>query len=214
MRRAPNGTWMWNGEPSDYFEWHSDPPRNTDCGTFIADTEEWLGYPCDDHYGFVCYSDNLVLIKEEKTWEEALQHCRDLGEYDLLSSQYDHRFVRRHIEKAVTNEVWIGLRFLAGEWKWMDGDKMEQQGLPHCAPKGKHCGIRHKYSSTLEIRDCMEKRNFICYKFFNNLVLIKEEKTWEEALQHCRDLGEYDLLSLHYIHSYVSRHIGNAVTDE
>ncbi|KAK0155581.1 hypothetical protein N1851_002060 [Merluccius polli] len=169
LRRGTDGIWKWTGEPSDFFGWALRHPKNTDCGALSVATGDLLGDQCDHRHGFVCYGDNLVMVRESKTWEEALQHCRDLsdhfGRYDLLSSQYDHIYTSRHALQALTNEVWIGLRFLAGEWKWTDGDKLRnKQGLPHCAPQWKHCGTRHKYKSTLELKDCMEKRDFICYK--------------------------------------------------
>ena len=63
---------------------------------------------------------NMVLVKENKTWEEALEHCRAIGvdssqpnrryrdhKYDLVSlqSEDDHRYARDRIQEATTNEV-------------------------------------------------------------------------------------------------------------
>ncbi|CAL8336903.1 unnamed protein product [Gadus morhua 'NCC'] len=169
LHRDVDGTWGWTGEPSDSYEWLPEhPPPSSDCGLYDERTDGLLADRCDEAYPFVCYDEPLTTVRENKTWEEALQHCRDLDnnyfKYDLLSSAYDHRYANLHVQQAVTTEVWIGLRFLAGEWKWIDGEEMEYQGLPHCAPQWKHCGTRNKKNNNLELRDCMEKRNFICSK--------------------------------------------------
>ncbi|GLD74884.1 uncharacterized protein AKAME5_002621600 [Lates japonicus] len=70
----------------------------------------------------ICYYDNLVVVNENKTWEEALSYCRDMTtsdfNYDILSPHYsDYSYLRERIySRATTDEVWIGLRFLGGEW--------------------------------------------------------------------------------------------------
>ena len=67
---------------------------------------------CDNDKDFFCADNNLVLISEEKTWEEALQHCRDLPSswgmcHDLatLETHDDHVFAKGEAEKAATDEV-------------------------------------------------------------------------------------------------------------
>ena len=113
---APMASGKWTGEPSDFFGWALGHPKNTDCGALSVATGDLLGDQCDHRHGFVCYGDNLVMVRESKTWEEALQHCRDLSDqfwrYDLLSSQYDHIYTSRHALQALTNEVctlYVGL---------------------------------------------------------------------------------------------------------
>ena len=67
---------------------------------------------CEDDKKFFCADHDLVLITEEKTWEEALQHCRDLPHeldkcYDLvtLETHDDHVLAMEEAKKATTNEV-------------------------------------------------------------------------------------------------------------
>ena len=62
-----------------------------------------------------CADQKLVLITEEKTWEEALQHCRDLRLpshdmcYDLatLETPDDHVFAREEARKVTDKEVGV-----------------------------------------------------------------------------------------------------------
>lgn len=74
----------------------------------VPDKNKWYS-----DRSFMCYDEPLVLVKEKKTWEEALKHCRSLEpvdpsqpatayqnyRYDLatLLTQDDHAFAR---EKA------------------------------------------------------------------------------------------------------------------
>lgn len=59
---------------------------------------------------FMCYDEMLVLVKDNKTWEEALEHCRSLGGgdiYDLppLITDDDHQYARERAQEAITDEV-------------------------------------------------------------------------------------------------------------
>ncbi|KAI4830030.1 hypothetical protein KUCAC02_001684 [Chaenocephalus aceratus] len=114
---------------------------------------------CSDRFPFVCIRDNLVLVKENKTWREALDHCRALNSpynsnirFELVSVQpEDHNNVMNKVKEGDTEEVWAGLRFLAGHWVWVNGG----------------CGVLSKNGTgRVEITDCTEKRNFLCYSSY------------------------------------------------
>lgn len=65
---------------------------------------------CDVPHTYLCYDEDLVLVKENKTWEEALEHCRTLKEgnrYDLatLITPDDHNYARERAQYATTEEV-------------------------------------------------------------------------------------------------------------
>ncbi|KAL0149997.1 hypothetical protein M9458_054656, partial [Cirrhinus mrigala] len=67
----------------------------------------------------------LVLIRENKTWTEALRHCRN-NDMDLVSvdSEQMQRWVKMSIMKAnVSDHVWLGLRHscILGIWYWVNG---------------------------------------------------------------------------------------------
>ncbi|XP_014897064.1 macrophage mannose receptor 1-like [Poecilia latipinna] len=140
------------------------------CGSYSTITKKWKNTLCILEMSFICYADNLVVVTENKTWEEALDHCREMTnssfKYDLLSitNSSDYSYVSDRLYGATTDEIWIGLRFLGGEWWWSDGETLDhQEMLPYCPSQWEHCGTVSKYNITnWTSRDCSERRNFIC----------------------------------------------------
>ncbi|MEQ2245558.1 hypothetical protein ILYODFUR_029152 [Ilyodon furcidens] len=128
----------------------------------------WAPDGCDTLHSYMCYDETLVLVKENKTWEEALEHCRTLTEvnsYDLVTliTPDDHNYARERAQHATTDEVWTGLRYLADEWFWMLGEEVQYQDIPSCPAV--RCGVLEKNSNSLfGIRDCSQRKNFFCYK--------------------------------------------------
>ncbi|XP_075868945.1 macrophage mannose receptor 1-like [Nelusetta ayraudi] len=171
--------WSWSGGmKSDYRNWADKEPALNNCVLYKEVSQLFHAKDCARKYAAVCQDDNLVIVKEKKTWEDALNHCRKIDsscegspkactyKYNLLSLQdSDYQYVRDRIYSATTDEVWTGLRFLAGSWWWMDGRKVTNNGqLPSCPSQQRHCGTLSKYdTNNWIIRDCAEKRNFVCY---------------------------------------------------
>lgn len=97
----------------------SDTSQNGDC--VYKHDGVWWGRGCHYNHSFMCYDEKLVLVKENKTWEEALNHCRFLGavdtndpnspyrnhRYDLatLITTDDHTYARERAQQATTDEV-------------------------------------------------------------------------------------------------------------
>ncbi|XP_014852426.1 PREDICTED: struthiocalcin-1-like [Poecilia mexicana] len=140
-----------------------------------SETFNMAAQNCDKQFPFLCVSDNVVLVKENRSWEEALEHCRGLGSsshsdlrYDLLSLQpgEEHAYMVRKVLEADTEEVWTGLRFLAGDWLWVNGADMLYTDLPSCPTPGQHCGSLSKDETVgVKTRDCLERKNFLCYGY-------------------------------------------------
>ncbi|GAA6224421.1 uncharacterized protein LOC108888259 [Lates japonicus] len=163
---AKSSEWA-DGEPSHPDE---DLSATKDCGSLIPATKQWNSMLCSKELQPLCYYDNLVVVNENKTWEEALSYCRDMTtsdfNYDILSPHYsDYSYLRERIySRATTDEVWIGLRFLGGEWWLVSGEELNQEMLPECPSQWNHCGTLSKHDTNNWItRDCSERRNFICY---------------------------------------------------
>ncbi|XP_028281941.1 macrophage mannose receptor 1-like [Parambassis ranga] len=178
-------TWRWaENITSNYRNWAPGEPLNDDCGSLYYNplllSGRWHSNVCSEKLSFLCYDDNLVVVKENKTWEAALEYCQKMEEpcnnstesckksYDLLSltDMSDYNYVRDRIYRATTDEVWVGLRFLGGKWWWLNGEKAGQKEmLPDCPSNTvRHCGTMSKYgTNNWIIRDCSQKRNFICY---------------------------------------------------
>ncbi|XP_029945742.1 macrophage mannose receptor 1-like [Salarias fasciatus] len=168
-------TWKWSAGFSDYRSWDQGEPDNSSGCVSISSFEKKMATKnCNDSYPFICSNDNIVVVKENKTWEEALEHCRALTSpsnshdvYDLVSVQPgdDQDYVMTRVIEADTEEVWVSLRFLAGYWRWVTGADMLYPDLPACPLDWKHCGALSKANRTsVETRDCVERKNFLCYR--------------------------------------------------
>lgn len=98
-----------------------DPDYGENCA--FKSEEEWRSKTCDEERTFMCYNEKLVLVKERKTWEGALHHCRGLKavdpsqpanayqnhRYDLatLITEDDHIFAREKAQETDSQSVWL-----------------------------------------------------------------------------------------------------------
>uniref|UniRef100_A0A3P9D3P6 C-type lectin domain-containing protein n=1 Tax=Maylandia zebra TaxID=106582 RepID=A0A3P9D3P6_9CICH len=131
-------------------------------------------------------------IREDKTWEEAQKYCRE--NYADLASVFDMADMERLREsKEYEGKAWIGL---FNTWRWSDGSNFS---FRHWDMESFNDGQNRKCAVTLLNRsgkwssdECNNKNPFFCY---DKLILINENKTWEEALDYCR-LHHTDLVSI------------------
>ncbi|XP_041637848.1 secretory phospholipase A2 receptor-like [Cheilinus undulatus] len=167
-------TWTWSTGLSEYREWGEDQPDDShDCVTISSKSKDMATRDCSSRIPFICFNDNLILVKENKTWEESLEHCRGMRSdyhqdhrYELVSVQpgYEHSILMTTIEESDTEEVWAGLRFMEGHWWWVNGADMRFD-LPICPVQWQHCGALSKNDTVaMKNRDCLEKKNFLCYR--------------------------------------------------
>lgn len=170
-------SWGWSTGVSEYTHWGPDQPGNNgNCVTISSTTKDMAAQNCSSRFPFICFTDNLVLVKENKTWEDALEHCRTMRSphhyqqyfrYDLVSVQpgEDQEIVITTILDSDTEEVWTGLRFMEGYWWWVNGADMLYSNLPVCPLEWEHCGALSKNDTVNMLnRDCLEKKNFLCYR--------------------------------------------------
>ncbi|KAE8297606.1 hypothetical protein D5F01_LYC04234 [Larimichthys crocea] len=159
-------TWKWSTGLSDYADegWH----QNIDgsCASISSRSKLMVPQNCEDRFPFICYKDNLILIKENKTWEEALEYCMIVG-YKLVSVQpgADHANMMSMIEyEGGTEKVWTGLRFLAGHWVFTNRVTVSYSDLPLCPVEEQHCGaFLRDDTAGIHPTNCLEKWNFLCY---------------------------------------------------
>ncbi|KAF3847040.1 hypothetical protein F7725_004118 [Dissostichus mawsoni] len=113
-------------------------------GESWRNSHTWADYQCDRRERFLCYNETLVLVKRKKTWDQALRHCRLLEaknpqkavnlrwnyRYDLASvlTPDDRAYARLRAGEASTDQVWTGLRLLAGQWFWTGDGEAVQEG--------------------------------------------------------------------------------------
>ncbi|KAF5893780.1 macrophage mannose receptor 1-like, partial [Clarias magur] len=185
------GFWFWvAGETICYQNWApGNETRVEDCGN-VKRTGAMLSDIMSSVMHFVLlFSAPLIVIKEEKTWREALRFCRQ-NHVELVSIESEEMqdWVGVVTQKAfsnVTSRVWIGLRHTCalGFWYWVAGETIcYQNWAPGNGTGVEDCGDVERTGAMLS-----DKRT--------PLIVIKEEKTWREALWFCRQ-NHVDLVSV------------------
>ncbi|KAL3054418.1 hypothetical protein OYC64_006700 [Pagothenia borchgrevinki] len=189
FQETPDLKWKWSetdeiANVTNSPNWDSGEPNNINenCGLIYKNTDKWHDNRCDNKHSFLCYNETLVLVKMKKTWDQALMHCRlleaenpnepvDLSwnyRYDLASllTEDDRAYARLRAGEASTDQVWTGLRFLAGQWFWMgDGEAVQLNKEMQCDRTQSFCGVLVNNSNNLhETEDCSKKLNFLCYR--------------------------------------------------
>ncbi|XP_048866070.1 low affinity immunoglobulin epsilon Fc receptor-like isoform X7 [Brienomyrus brachyistius] len=114
--------------------------------------------------------ENLVLINETMTWNQALKYCRRYGG-DLVSIHDEEiqHWVEEKVKLASTAHVWLGLRFtcVLNFWFWVSAETRCYQnwapgngsGIDECGKTGAmESAGRYRWVSLSET----EKLNFIC----------------------------------------------------
>ncbi|XP_029931785.1 snaclec 5-like [Myripristis murdjan] len=110
----------------------------------------------------------LILIRENKTWAEALDYCRE--NYNDLVSVYDRHIQGWAAEKAKLADspyVWLGIRYTCtmGFWFWVGGQQpcyenwAQGKGTGDCEMSG--AMERAGDSQWFSLSDA-QRLNFIC----------------------------------------------------
>ncbi|KAM6940572.1 dromaiocalcin-1-like [Xenentodon cancila] len=111
----------------------------------------------------------MIVVQEEKTWEEALEHCRGIHtNLTSLLSETENLLAQTKMQHGnITERVWIGLCYLEDSWMWLNGDPLKYKAWNRTGdqedqcPLWRGCGALTK-EGTWENRDCGEKLSFIC----------------------------------------------------
>ncbi|XP_062410771.1 macrophage mannose receptor 1-like [Sardina pilchardus] len=116
-----------DGSSSSFRHWKDGEPDNQGVAcTEIEPSGQWKDAGCKYPSNFICYEDELVLVRENKTWREALQYCRD-HHVDLVSvtSERVQRWVSERAKGASTAHVWVGLLHCYSlGWYWVSGQNV------------------------------------------------------------------------------------------
>lgn len=184
--------WFWSGggEASTFF-WADTQPNSLQETYVLMKNNKWHVADGLKRTHYLCY--NVIVVREAKTWEEALEHCR-LHHRDLASvaSETEQLLIQRELQKYDdATQVWTGLRFFPGGWLWVDNQTLEyeawgQGGRPECPEVKLKCAtfrvMEGSDSSTnivntligvnggidgkisvWEAHDCEKRLPFICY---------------------------------------------------
>ncbi|XP_034006139.1 macrophage mannose receptor 1-like [Trematomus bernacchii] len=186
-------------------EWGRNPDEPNNLGdnpencVVIRALRKWHDVHCPEIHKFICYNETgqekyFVIDEPELNWLQAQSYCRE-NHTDLVSgiTHINSTEFKERVNKLNNQGLWIGL--FREIWSWSDGknfsfrhwdpDSLEDETSKTCAmtkPNG-------KWSSD----NCMDPKPFYCYD--DKVILIKESKTWDEALTYCREKHR-DLVSI------------------
>ncbi|KAI4798327.1 hypothetical protein KUCAC02_022132 [Chaenocephalus aceratus] len=107
--------WSWSdGKNVSFRNWDPDsfPDEASKTCATTTPNGKWNSDECTDQKPFYCYDDKVILIKEKKTWDEALTYCRE-KHHDLVSitDRHQQRWVEKRAKMADTEFVWLGMRY-------------------------------------------------------------------------------------------------------
>ncbi|KAF3839877.1 hypothetical protein F7725_018594 [Dissostichus mawsoni] len=187
--------WIWHwslpDENLDFFRWKDGPPqiKNDDACAFMDKDGEWIVSDCGTKRSFVCHGNEvasgLIIVTETKSWRDAQNHCRGLSS-DLISIHSAEENEAVH-DLSESENVWIGL--FKDSWKWSDGSMSSFRYWLPAQPnylQGQNCtAVIFKNQGKWNDLKCARKRSFVCQG--GNLILVRKNMTWIEAMGYCRD---------------------------
>uniref|UniRef100_A0A8C2CB81 C-type lectin domain-containing protein n=1 Tax=Cyprinus carpio TaxID=7962 RepID=A0A8C2CB81_CYPCA len=195
-------TWIWSlSDPAFYTEhesqfrnWGSNQSNGDGDCVYMEKDGQWHDLDCSQTRHFICYngsSKGFVSVQEKKNWTEAQKYCR---QYHTDLARVRNQSENQQIQNITTDDqVWIGLHRL---WVWSDNSTSTfthwQSNRSTTSNTNHDCALIDRQGRWTD-EDCSNQRPFVCYD--DKLVLIRENKTWTEALRHCRNM-DMDLVSV------------------
>uniref|UniRef100_A0A8B9GVT7 C-type lectin domain-containing protein n=1 Tax=Astyanax mexicanus TaxID=7994 RepID=A0A8B9GVT7_ASTMX len=171
-------SWVWSDSSGSSFRfWNTNQPSNIkgqDCMVVTTNpTGRWNDVSCANANFFICQGDDLVLVRENSTWSEAVSYCRE-HHMDLVSvlSKWQQQSVERKASLASSSHVWLGLRYTCtfGFWFWTrDGEAgcYQNWATGQGTVGSKDCSMAGAMESSGEHqwvqRPQSERFNFICF---------------------------------------------------
>ncbi|KAJ8272588.1 hypothetical protein GJAV_G00090980 [Gymnothorax javanicus] len=163
---------MWSDQSQfSYHNWDetSKEGKDPNC-TAVGSSGKWKKDECSEEKPFYCYDDDLILVRENHTWDEALDYCRR-HHSDLVSVYTEslQHWVKRRAQQASTDHVWLGLLFscISKSWYWVNEDRVcyqnwaSQNLQDDCGRMG---AIESRGGQKWHKLPKTERLNFICSK--------------------------------------------------
>uniref|UniRef100_A0A671NVG3 C-type mannose receptor 2-like n=2 Tax=Sinocyclocheilus anshuiensis TaxID=1608454 RepID=A0A671NVG3_9TELE len=205
LQKTGRDEWYWSsGEPALYLNWATGEPEGRDyCAMML--NGEWHDLPCNYNQHFICNNTNtgLVFVNQLMNWRDAQSYCRQ-NHIDLVSVRNQNE--SQQVQKIISDNhssgsyIWIGLFRVRDSWQWSDqsdssfrywktGQLDNWGGSENCAL------IEMNAQGQWHDVPCTSQYPFVCHEDAE-LILIKENLTWSEALRYCRQ-NHVDLVLVH-----------------
>lgn len=122
-------TWTWSDNNNSSFRnWDQDEVYTQQLSgqrcARLGHNNTWMSDNCTEEHPFICYDNQMMLVRENKTWEEALYYCRrNHGDLAVMTSVQQLNMVQERANMADSTFVWVGLHYTCflEEWLWVDG---------------------------------------------------------------------------------------------
>ncbi|XP_050964464.1 macrophage mannose receptor 1 isoform X1 [Labeo rohita] len=207
LQKTGRDKWQWSsGEPALYLNWATGQPEGRDyCGMML--NGQWEDLPCNSAQHFICNNTNtgLILVNQTMNWTDAQRYCRQ-NHIDLVSVRNQNE--NQQVEQFISDRnlsgswIWIGLFRVRDSWQWSDQSDSSfrywKSGEPNNAGGVENCAaVNQSFQGRWHDTSCTNQFSFVCHEDFDSeLILIKENLTWSEALSYCRQ-NHVDLVSVH-----------------
>ncbi|KAL7846159.1 hypothetical protein AOLI_G00243510 [Acnodon oligacanthus] len=186
LQKGDGQEWLWSLEDGtsfidgqSYTNWNAGEPNNEakyNSSVFMRADGKWTDDNMMNPWPFMCYTERLILIKQNLTWREALTYCRD-HHVDLVSvhSEEIQVWVEEVAPKASTEHVWLGLRHTCtqGFWYWVSGFSICYEswapgngtGGEDCSPVERTGAVQSRGGQQWVSLPEDHKLNFICLTY-------------------------------------------------
>ncbi|MED6244186.1 hypothetical protein ATANTOWER_029865 [Ataeniobius toweri] len=214
--------WVWTDGKNHGIEWGwQEPKDNQSCGAIgyhYYYERKIYSKNCEKNLFFACQRNTTEypFIKEMMTWSQAEEYCNN--GYNGLAS-----FATWHTTffSEQNFPIWIGLHRNGGSWKWSLGLEEDKHWNLSNPSNDTTCVTISSVKKELATKNCQTQLPFLCTK--DNMVLVKENKSWEEAFEHCQGLRSSSSSKIHFNllsvkpgdeHTYVMNKVMEADTEE
>ncbi|CAB1415414.1 unnamed protein product [Pleuronectes platessa] len=140
-------------------------------------------------------SEKYVYVDQRMNWPQAQTHCRThYTDLAAVCSKQDTEHIQKLASK-IDGFIWMGMeKFSTGgvKWMWSGGAEVTEFFWKPGQPENRS----DEYYSLIQMdgwRDCQPHYSFAFFCF--RVVVVREKKTWVDALDHCREL-HLDLASI------------------